>query len=56
MAWERSTDQLKPLVRNGMALRTALGLAFASDTLSITTMEVIDNAVMLIVPAPRTPA
>jgi copper chaperone CopZ len=41
---------LKPLVRNGMALRTALGLAFASDTLSIATMEVIDNAVMLIIP------
>lgn len=41
---------IKPLVKNGVALRTALGLAFASDKLSIATMEVIDNAVMLIVP------
>ena len=41
---------LKPLVKNGMALPTALGLAFASDTLSIATMEVIDNAVMLVIP------
>lgn len=41
---------IKPFVKNGVELRTALGLAFASDTLSIATMEVIDNAVMLIVP------
>ena len=41
---------IKPLVKNGVALRTALGLAFASDTLSIAIMEVIDNAVMLTIP------
>ncbi len=41
---------IKPLLQNGVALRPALGLAFASDTLSIATMEVIDNAVMLITP------
>lgn len=41
---------LKPLVKNGVALPTALSLAFASDTLSIATMEVIDNAVMLVIP------
>lgn len=41
---------IKPLLKNGVALRPALGLAFASDTLSIATMEVIDNAVMLIIP------
>ena len=41
---------LIPLVKNGMAFRTALGLAFASDTWSIATMEVIDNAVMLLIP------
>lgn len=41
---------VKPLLQNGMALRPALALAFASDTLSIATMEVIDNAVMLIIP------
>ena len=33
-----------------MAFRTALGLAFASDTLSIAIMEVIDNAAMLVIP------
>lgn len=41
---------IKPLLKHGVALRPALALAFASDTLSIATMEVIDNAVMLIIP------
>ncbi len=41
---------IKPLLKHGMALRPALALAFASDTLSIATMEVNDNAVMLIIP------
>jgi hypothetical protein len=41
---------LRPLLRVGIALRTALGLALASDTLSITVMEVIDNALMLMIP------
>jgi hypothetical protein len=41
---------LLPLVRAGLPLATALGLALASDTASITIMEVIDNAVMLAVP------
>ena len=41
---------IRPLLNDGVALRMALGLAFASDTLSIATMEVIDNAVMLIIP------
>ncbi|MES2135245.1 MAG: DUF4396 domain-containing protein [Patescibacteria group bacterium] len=41
---------LLPLVRSGMALGTALGLAFASDTLSITTMEIVDNVVMVFIP------
>ena len=39
-----------PLLRSGLALATTLPLAFASDTLSITVMEIIDNAVMLVVP------
>ena len=39
-----------PLLRAGIALRTALGLAFASDTASITIMEIVDNAVMLVIP------
>lgn len=41
---------IKPLLQHGVALRPALGLAFASDTLSIATMEVIDNAVMVMIP------
>src|SRR4028119_1800114 len=39
-----------PLLRSGLALATVLPLAFASDTLSITVMEIVDNAVMLVVP------
>ncbi len=41
---------LLPLLRAKIALGAALGLAFASDTLSITVMEIIDNALMLIIP------
>jgi len=41
---------LWPLRKSGMAWGTALGLAFASDTLSMTTMEVVDNAIMLVIP------
>ena len=39
-----------PLLRSGMALGAALPLAFASDTLSITVMEVVDNLIMLVIP------
>jgi hypothetical protein len=39
-----------PLLRAGMALKTVLGLALASDTASITIMEIVDNAIMLIIP------
>lgn len=41
---------LLPLLRANIAFRAALGLAFASDTLSITVMEIIDNALMMIIP------
>jgi hypothetical protein len=41
---------LVPLLRDGLALRSALGLAFVADTLSITVMEIVDNGVMLVVP------
>lgn len=41
---------LYPLRRAGMAWRTALGLALASDTLSMTTMELVDNAFMVMIP------
>ena len=41
---------LVPLVRAGIAFATALGLALASDTLSIAVMEIVDNGVILAVP------
>jgi len=39
-----------PLLRAGVAPRTALGLAFASDTVSIVIMEIVDNATVLAIP------
>jgi uncharacterized protein DUF4396 len=39
-----------PLLRSGMPLRRVAPLAFASDTASITTMEIVDNLFILIVP------
>lgn len=39
-----------PLVRSGMAFFAALSIVFAADTLSIATMEVVDNVVMAIIP------
>lgn len=41
---------LWPLRRAGMAWSTAFGLAFAADTLSMTIMEIVDNAIMLVIP------
>lgn len=39
-----------PLLRAGLALGSALGVVVAADTLSITTMEVVDNLVMALIP------
>lgn len=41
---------LLPLFRAKLPVKTALGLALAADTLSITIMEIVDNAVMLVIP------
>jgi hypothetical protein len=41
---------LVPLVHAGMTVGTAVPLALASDTVSITIMEIVDNGVMLIIP------
>ena len=38
------------LVRNGVPLRRALRIALASDTVSITSMEITDNLVLLLFP------
>jgi hypothetical protein len=39
-----------PLRRTGMAWMRVLRLAFAADTVSITIMEIVDNAMMLVIP------
>jgi Domain of unknown function (DUF4396) len=39
-----------PLLRSGLRLGAVVPLALASDTLSITIMEVVDNAIMLVIP------
>lgn len=39
-----------PLVKSGMALMAAITLVFAADTVSIATMEVVDNIVMTLIP------
>ena len=39
-----------PLLRGGIVLGTAVGLALAADTLSIAVMEIVDNAIILAVP------
>ena len=39
-----------PLLRSGLALAAAVPLALASDTLSIAVMEIVDNAIMVLIP------
>jgi hypothetical protein len=39
-----------PLWRGGMSFRQAAGVALAADTLSITVMEIVDNAIVLVIP------
>ena len=39
-----------PLLRSGMALGAVVPIALASDTISITIMEIVDNAIMLLIP------
>jgi hypothetical protein len=39
-----------PLLRSGLALGAAAGIALAADTISIAVMELVDNAVLLVVP------
>lgn len=39
-----------PLLRAGMAFATVVPIALATDTVSIATMEIVDNAVLLAIP------
>jgi hypothetical protein len=41
---------LAPVLRSGVAFGAALGVTFAADTLSIAVMEIVDNAIMLLIP------
>ena len=39
-----------PLLRSGLGLREVVPIALAADTASITIMEIVDNAVLLVYP------
>jgi hypothetical protein len=41
---------ITPVLRSGLSLRQAVGVALAADTASILTMEIMDNAFVLAVP------
>jgi hypothetical protein len=41
---------IRPLIASGLGLATVLKLALASDTASITIMEIVDNALILVIP------
>jgi hypothetical protein len=43
-----------PVLRHGVPLKQALGLALAADTASITIMEIVDNVIMLVIPGAMT--
>lgn len=39
-----------PVLRSGIALGAAVGVALAADTVSIAVMEIVDNAILLLIP------
>jgi Domain of unknown function (DUF4396) len=39
-----------PLLRSGLALGAVVPIALAADTFSITVMEIVDNAILLVIP------
>jgi hypothetical protein len=39
-----------PLLRGGLALAAAVPVALAADTISIAVMELVDNAILLLIP------
>lgn len=41
---------MRPLLASGLPLKRAAALALASDTASIGVMEIVDNAIMLVIP------
>ncbi|HEX5094032.1 MAG TPA: DUF4396 domain-containing protein [Burkholderiales bacterium] len=45
---------IRPMLKSGMGLRRAAKLALAADTASITVMEIVDNAIMVVIPGAMT--
>ena len=43
-------ERIITVLRSGMALSAVVPLALASDTVSIVIMEIVDNALMLVIP------
>lgn len=41
---------MRPLLKHGMGFRKSVPVALASDTVSITSMEAIDNLIVLLIP------
>jgi hypothetical protein len=41
---------IRPLLRGGLGFKRATRIALASDTVSIATMEIVDTAVILLIP------
>ncbi len=41
---------MRPVLKAGIPLRSAIKVALAADTLSILTMEIVDNGIMVAVP------
>ena len=41
---------IRPVLRAGVGVRRAAGVALAADTVSIATMEIVDNAFILAIP------
>jgi hypothetical protein len=41
---------ITPVLRSGVPVRAALGIALAADTVSIAVMEIVDNLTVLLIP------
>jgi len=41
---------IRPVLKAGVAFGAAVSVALAADTLSITVMEIVDNAIMIVIP------
>ncbi|WP_372495347.1 DUF4396 domain-containing protein [Saccharopolyspora soli] len=45
---------IAPVLRAGVGIGAALGVALAADTVSIAVMEIVDNAIMVLIPGAMT--